>query len=186
MKLKKIKISSILYIVSAISFLVLLPFTSYYYSSLQENLRKREEYEDKIEEKNNELKELDGIVKNLGSDENASNFVNKLSSSLDRGKLLQYFSNFVEKKSSSENMIKIRWISFNELWQSDLWFSEAQISLRMYFGNKDAMKTFLEFLVDQDSEYMFFLEEFSYPDFGNKELESRWFDMIINLKIYYS
>ncbi len=185
MKLKRIKVRSILYIFSALSFLILLPFTSYYYSSLQESLREREEYSDKLEKKSKQLKKLNEMESNIEKDKDVSSYIKKLSSSFDREKLLKYFYNFVEKNSSSENMIKVKWISFYELWKSDLWFSQWEIRLRMYFGNKNAMKTFLNFIVSKDSDYIFFLDNFSYPDFGNESLEKRGFDMNISLKIYY-
>jgi hypothetical protein len=99
--------------------------------------------------------------------------------------LLRYFYDYVEKAYSTENIIEIKWISFYELWISDLWFNEGEIKLKMYFWNKKTMVNFIKFLIDKNSDYLFFIDEFSYPNFWTKILEEKWFNMTINLKIYY-
>ncbi len=174
-----------LYIPLAFAFLVLAIFTNEAYSSLQESLIAQEGYKDQVHKKIEERDELKKIKEEIENNKETKKYIEKLSTPFDRKELFKHFYAYIGKNDASDSMIKVKWISFYELWTNDLWFNEWEIKLKMFFANESIMKNYINFLINENPRYLFSIEDFSYPEFWDSNLEDKWFNIVINLKIYY-
>jgi len=121
--------------------------------------------------------------------------LNKLEQELENGskkKEIQWFSHsftedamlkyFYEYASKNDSWIEIKSISLKDAKKWELGFKEASINLDVSIDSKDKLKDFLTFLTSRNSEYTFFIWEFS---FDYNSVFDWTYNVTIPLKLLY-
>lgn len=127
-------------------------------------------------EKINSIKnKLDNIWKinkksgKLTSEQKDSLEMLKFSQNFKEDEMLLYIKDYANNfnKQADEEMISIKSLTFSKPVKSELGFLETKINISAKVANEETMKTFLNFLIWDNSKYKFFITEFSFPNSGN-------------------
>lgn len=168
------------YLIILTSLFILVFWTRNIYYWIQESIDEKQIYEKELQSKEKLLTDLKDIQSEIKSNEELEKKINKFLVWFDEKKLLKYLYDYAE-----ENWLEPTSISFSEWWVGELGFKLWQVNLSVWFINEASMLRFIEFLIDEDAEYTFFLDKFSYSDFWDISKINTRKQMTLNLKIYY-
>ena len=153
------------YIILLFSLFILALFTKGEFSKVQENLDSKEGYTFEKQEKESKLQELNALRERLKQDSYEwSEYVKKLSAIATEDKLIDYIYGYVEDSSDKDPEILVKDVSLAELNKNELWFNQLDLNVGLRVSSELAMINFLNFILDKESEYFFFINKFSYPN----------------------
>lgn len=171
------------YVILLVAFFILVFITRGFFYTLQENLDERDTNVRNLEKIKSEHMELEKLkVKFESNQDELLKNVSKYTVDFNSDNLFNYIYTYVDTvNSSNKGSIIMKWLTFNEgtLW--DLWMHEGTLSLSAKFSSQKTLLNFLDYLVSADSQYTFFIDNFSYGNFGKQ-----WsFQATIPLKMFY-
>ncbi len=169
------------YLIILISLFILVFPIRIIYSSIQESLDNKEINQNKLEKRQDYLSNLENIKEKIKNNhKDIKSKIDKFLVEFDEKEILKYLYDYCKDYSLTPKSI-----SFTEGIKSELWFKLWQVNLNLVFPNERSMLRFLEFVIDENAEYTFFLDKFSYSDFGDEDKENQRKSMTLNLKFYY-
>jgi len=95
--------------------------------------------------------------------------------------MVNYFYSYADSIQSGSWSLTIKSVHISPISENEMWFLESNISLNVEVSNEKVMKALLDYLIDQDSKYRFFIESFNYPFDGREGT----FNVQLPLKIFY-
>lgn len=108
--------------------------------------------------------------------------VSKYTIDFNPNNLFNYIYTYVDSvNSSGQGTIVMRGLTFNEGTLGDLGMYEWELSVTASFSSQRTLLGMLEYFVSADSQYTFFIDNFSYSNFG----QDGSFQVTIPLKLFY-
>lgn len=95
--------------------------------------------------------------------------------------ILKYFHDYSNLVNSGSGTIFIKDINVSQKTENEFGFFETKININAEVSDKKMMMTFLDYLIAEDAQYRFFIDNFFYP---NDEREGN-FNIQVPLKIFY-
>ena len=169
------------YIIILISLFIVVLFTRNQISSMQVKLDEKEQKEIELQTKRDELQKLNDIKSKI---ETESSDINKYIYKISEDELINYIYSKVEEDNLkyADWVTTIRSLSISKWELNEIGFYESNISLNLRVPSEDRMFKILDFFIDKDSKYKFFIESFNYP---KTDGESGSYNVTIPLKIFY-
>jgi len=171
------------YVVILVGFFILLFITKDFFYVLQEKLDERNQNERNLEKAKSEHSELEELkVKFESNQDELLKNVSKYTLDFNSENLFNYIHSYVENVNSSwRGSIIIRSLTLSEWTLWDIGMYEGTISVSAKFSSQRTLLDFIDYLVSSESQYTFFIDNFSYPNFGKQ-----WdFQATIPLKMFY-
>ncbi len=169
-------------LIALFAFFILIFFTKNYYTNLQENILKNDANNIKIKELDLKLDELNSLKNDLNdSSKQKTKNLKKFMWEFNEADLVLYINDYIEKtnKSAWDIVLFLDNISFSEPIKSEFWFKKVDINLKLKVANRYILKNILDYFVNQDNKYSFFITDFSFP------IEELWpYKIDIPLKMY--
>lgn len=166
------------YVILLVSLFILILFTRGQYTKLQSNLDTRDTHLATLQEKRDELVRLNDI-KAIVTQEQWN--YEKYMIEIDESEIIESLYSYVESLNSQEGIINMKNINFSQPKKNEFGFTQTDILIQAVVSNETTLIRFLDFLVDEKSDYPFFLDSFSYSNDGRK-----WpLSVTIPLKIFY-
>jgi len=171
------------YVIILIGFFILIFITRDFFYTLQEKLDERDKNIVNLEEAKAEHSELEQLkVKFESNQDELLKNVSKYTLDFNSENLFNYIYTYAENVNSSwRGSIVMRNLTFSEgtLW--DIGMYEGTVSISAKFSSQRTLLDFIDYLVSSESQYTFFIDSFSYPNFGKQ-----WdFQATIPLKMFY-
>jgi len=160
------------------SFAIILFITKNQFYNYNLNSDKNSTLNSGLIEKNTELQNLSTLEQDLLNGTKKKE-IQWFSNKFTEDAILKYFYNYISKDNS---WVDIKNISLKDSKKWEFGFSEATVNLDVSIGSKSQLKDFLNFLTSRNSEYTFFVQNFSFD--YNSTFD--WtYDVSIPLKIFY-
>jgi len=171
------------YIIILWAFFVLIFFTRTYFYSLQEKLDERYENTSKLEDIKKELSELEKLKKDFVSNQDKLlKNVSKYTIDFNSKNIFNYIYTYVDKANANgKESIIMKSLNFKEGTVWDLGFTEGTIIVTARFSSQKELLKFMNYLINPNSQYSFFIDNFSYPNFW----KGGSFQATIPLKMFY-
>lgn len=169
------------YIIILVSLFIVVLFTRNQISTMQVKLDEKEQKEIELQIKRDELQKLNDIKSKIETEDTDINkYINKIS----EDELISYIYSKVEEDNLkySDGVTTIRSLSITKWELNEIWFYESNINLNLRVPSEDRMFKTLDFFIDKDSKYKFFIESFNYP---KTDWETGSYNVTIPLKIFY-
>ncbi len=169
------------YIIILISLFIVVLFTRNQISSMQVKLDEKEQKEIELQTKRDELQKLNDIKSKI---ETESSDIDKYVNKISEDELINYIYSKVEEDNLkyADWVTTIRSLSISKWELNEIWFYESNVTLNLRVPSEDRMFKILDFFIDKDSSYKFFIESFNYP---KTDGESGSYNVTIPLKIFY-
>ena len=164
LKLKNNKFLVLL--IALLAFFILVFFTKNIYIWMQENIIENDSKIEKIESLNTKLDKLNKLKNDLDDkDKEITKELNKFMWEFSEDKLILHINDYIEQtnNTSGEIVLFLENMSFSEPAKSELWFKKVDINLNLKVSNKHVLKNLLDYLISTDSDYSFFITNFSFP-----------------------
>ena len=168
------------YLLVLFSIFILFFITIWQYEFLQENLDEKNESLIKLQEKEDILRELNDLKLKVKSEEVRED-LEKYRVNFSEDEIIKYIYDYAFNSQLKEDRVIIKNISLTPWVKNELWFLESNISLSVRVENENAMRNLLDFLLKDESKYVFFMDSFTYP-YDSREWS---FDLSLPLKMFY-
>lgn len=168
------------WLIILVSLFILVLFTKWQFEQIQISLDEKRIEESKHDDARNKLQKLNEIETKLNQEEKTiSQYINNFS----EDDIIEYIYNEIEDKNLGwEKWITtVRSLSIQDSSINELWFMESSLILNLRVPSLDRMKEILDFFVNEDSKYKFFIESFTMPN----NISENWFNITIPLKVFY-
>ena len=154
------------YLIVLAAFFILIFFTKDIYGQIQEQSDELEAQNTELTTQRAELKRLkklqqDLLAENSDADKEITWFLWEFSDE----NIINHIYSYAQKINLWEERIIIRDMSLSWGEKSDIWFSKADINLDIITSSEDTLFSFLNYLIDEESEFRFYITNFDY-DFG--------------------
>ncbi len=171
------------YVILLISFFILLFFTKAFFYTLQEQfdekIKNTKEFLD-LKKEHLELEELQG--KFSSNQDVLLKDISKYTIDFNSENLFNYIHLYVKDfNSKGKDSITIKGVNFSESSAGDLGFNEGTINITARFSSQRALLRFVSYFTSKDSQYTFFMDNFTYPKFGKEGS----FQVTLPLKLFY-
>ncbi len=161
-----------------ISFFIIVFFTSWVFYNLQWNLDTHWKSIKNLEDKKKELLKLNELKKSLAK--GLDKEIEKYAVSFREDQLSAYIYWYIEDTNGQGWFIAVKDLNFIEGKINEYGFKEGQVEISVRVSDEATLLRFLSFLTSKESQYKFFIENFSYSDTW-----MWWFNITIPLKIFY-
>ena len=150
-------------LIALFSFFIFVFFTTSIYWNMQINMDENKIKTEKLEELNNELTKLNQLKIDLSNSNNEnSKKVQKFIWDFSEDKIILYINDYIETVNDEKIILQLNWISFSEEKQSELWFKQIDIDLKMKVSDRYSLINLLDYLVSDWSKYSFFITDLSF------------------------
>ncbi len=161
-------------------------------SSVKQELKDKRENQKKLEElstkiKNSKIESKEKTVSKLIKwKKDLWNTVDleelkKYTHEIKEDELIDYFYSYVNNSRSWSWYTIINSISFDKWVKNEYGFLEWKIDLSLTLSDETELSKILDFVVNKDSYYKFFIDNFSFPN----DKQSWSFTVLIPLKVFY-
>ena len=151
------------YLILLVGFFILVLFTKDQVVNISIHTDMRDTAYIELENARAQLEKIDATKAALQND---SAQVSQYRQVFSEDALIDYVYGFAENYTNNKDQIIVRNISFSEPKTNEFGFEEVSIDISLRVGSEAAMYAFLDFLVDPETEYRFFIDTFKYPNDG--------------------
>lgn len=121
-------------------------------------------YQREFEKETSRLSELEDMIKIIQDEQSeAREKIETLSKEFVKADVFSYIHEHARSFSSRNDMIVIRDMSFNTSQNTDLWFQSTAINISLLVSSERVLFDFMNYLIQDDGEYKFFISNFTYP-----------------------
>jgi len=168
------------YIIILLSLFIFVLFTRNQITNMQFKFDEKEEKENVLQSKRDELQKLNDIKIKVNSEESD---VNSYISHFSEDELIDYIYSKIEEDNLkyTDWVSIIRSISMSEWKLNEIGFMESTIMLNLRIPTEDRMFKILDFFIKDGSKYKFFIDSFTYPKLDSESS----YNITIPLKIFY-
>ncbi|MFK7780455.1 MAG: hypothetical protein QM490_04970 [Candidatus Gracilibacteria bacterium] len=153
------------YLIILITLFILVLITKGKFDVLQEKLDSKETLSFSLDEKREELLELNAKKDELAK---SSENIDKYMVEIKEDELIDYIYSYIEKINDRDGVVIVKSISISEPEDTEIGFKQSNITLNLRIPNETRLKQILDFLTGPESKYNFFISSFSFP-YSNTE-----------------
>lgn len=152
------------YIFILLGLFVLLIFARSAFSELQIQQDARESTKAELEKSSQKLESLNAVQKELSaSGSDVASEIQGMSEKFVEADIVSYLHDYAKDVNTGSERIIFQSITFSEPSQSDFGFDKVTVTADVLVSNESTLFSFLDYLVDKEAQYRFYLPSFSYP-----------------------
>lgn len=152
------------YLIILLWFFVILFFTKNLYSDLQVSLDTKEQKTAELTTKEQNLAKLNALKTELEVEESeALSEIQAFLKQVTEEDLVDYIYSYARDINLGSDRIVIRNLNITEWVKSDTGFLQANVTISALVSSEKTLFSFIDYLIDSNSEYRFFLSRFDYP-----------------------
>jgi len=153
----------IAYLAILASFFVLIFFTRNIYASMQQNLDTTSSQSSEILKAKRELSRLWDLQKDLSQeDSGALQEIKWFSGKFSDENIIDHIYSYAQEVNEWDERVIVRSLDLSAWEKSDLGFLKANVELEVVTSSEEALFSLMRFLIDEESEYRFYIENFEY------------------------